>query len=80
MRFTASSAKTCTFRPNSVEALPANGEWHLRNAGAGNLTLTPGSGVTLNAPYSGTLVVPPQGTVTVKRVAADLFDVMGVTA
>lgn len=80
LRFTSGSAKTCTFRPESAHALPSNGEWHVRNAGAGNLTLTPGSGVTLNAPYSGTLVVPPQGTVTVKRVAADVFDVMGVTA
>lgn len=80
LRFTATSAKTCTFRPESTEALPANGEWHIRNVGAGNITLTPGSGVTLNAPYSGTLVVPPAGTVTVKRAAADLFDVMGVTS
>lgn len=79
LRFTSSSAKTCTFRPESTEALPADGEWHVRNAGAGDLTLTPGSGVTLNAPYSGTLVIPPQGTATVKRVAADVFDVMGVT-
>ena len=80
LRFTATSAKTCTFRPESTEALPDNGEWHIRNVGAGDVTLTAGSGVTLNAPYSGTLVVPPQGTVTVKRVAADVFDVMGVTA
>lgn len=80
LRFTATTAKTCTFRPESAEALPDGGEWHIRNVGAGNITLTPGSGVTLNAPYSGTLVVPPAGTVTVKRAAADLFDVMGVTS
>jgi hypothetical protein len=80
LRFTATSAKTCTFRPESTEALPDNGEWHIRNVGAGDITLTAGSGVTLNAPYSGTLAVPPLGTVTVKRVAADVFDVMGVTA
>lgn len=80
IRFTSTSAKTCTFRPDSTEALPSNGEWHIRNAGTNNLTLTPGSGVTLNAPYGGTLVVPIGGTVTVKRVATDTFDVMGVTA
>lgn len=80
LRFTATSAKNCTFRPESTEALPTDGEWHIRNVGAGDLTLIPGSGVTLNAPYSGTLVVPPAGTVTVKRVAVDSFDVMGVTA
>lgn len=80
IRFTSTSAKTCTFRPDSTEPLPANGEWHIRNAGTNNLTLTPGSGVTLNAPYGGTLVVPNGGTVTVKRVTTDVFDVMGVTA
>lgn len=79
IRFTSTSAKTCTFLPNSTEALPANGEWHIRNAAASNLTLTAGSGVTLNAPYNGTLVVPPNGTVTVKRATTDVFDVMGVT-
>lgn len=79
LRFTAVTAKTCTFRPQSTHALPDDGEWHIRNAGAGNLTLTPGAGVTLNEPYGGTLVVPPAGTVTVKRVAADVFDVLGAT-
>lgn len=79
IRFTSSSAKTCTFRPNSTEALPVDGEWHIRNVGASNLTLTPGSGVTLTAPYGGTLIVPPAGTATVKRVASDNFDVFGVT-
>lgn len=79
LRFTSTSAKTCTFRPNSTEALPENGEWHIRNVGANNLTLTPGAGVTLNAPAGGSLSVPPSGTVTVKRVSADVFDVMGVT-
>lgn len=79
LRFTGSGTKTCTFRPEATHALPPNGEWHIRNAGPGNLTLASGSGVTLNAPYSGTLVVPPAGTVTVKRVAADVFDVLGVT-
>lgn len=79
LRFTSTSAKTCTFRPNGTEALPANGEWHVRNVGASNLTLVAGAGVTLTAPYGGTLVVPTGGTVTVKRVALDAFDVFGVT-
>lgn len=79
LRFTSGTAKTCTFRPESSHALPENGQWEIRNAGAGNLTLTPGSGVTLTPPYDGTLVVPPGGTVAVKRAATDSFDVMGVT-
>ncbi|AEF89723.1 hypothetical protein DelCs14_2711 [Delftia sp. Cs1-4] len=80
LRFTSTSAKTCTFPPESVQPLPLNGEWHVRNAAAGNLTLLAGEGVTLNAPYAGTLVIPTGGTVTVKRVGTDIFDVMGVTA
>lgn len=80
LRFTAATPKTCTVRPQSTHALPDNGEWHIRNAGAGSLTLTAGAGVTINAPYAGTLVVPPAGTVTVKRVAVDVFDAVGVTA
>lgn len=80
LRFTAATAKTCTFRPDAAHALPANAQFEIRNAGTGNLTLTPGAGVTLNSPYGGTLVVPPGGTIAVKRAAADVFDVMGVTA
>jgi hypothetical protein len=79
LRFTGTTAKTVTVAPESTAALPTNGEWHLRNVGAGNITLTPGSGVTLNAPAGGTLVVPPGGTVTLKRAAADVFDVLGQT-
>jgi hypothetical protein len=76
---TNAAAKTATFRPDATEALPANGEWHFRNKGAGNLTLVAGAGVTLYPPYGGTLVVPQKGTVTVKRIAINEFDVMGVT-
>lgn len=77
--FTAATAKTVTVRPNATEALPADGEWHIRNRGASNLTLVAGVGVTLNVPTGGNLIVPTGGTVTLKRTAADVFDVMGVT-
>lgn len=77
--FTAATAKTVTVRPNATEALPADGEWHIRNRGASNLTLVAGAGVTLNVPAGGNLIVPTGGTVTLKRTAADVFDVMGVT-
>lgn len=79
MRFTNAGAKTYTVRPDATESLPANGEWHLRNAGAGNLTIVAGSGVTINAPAGGSLVVPDRGTVTLKRVAINVFDLMGYT-
>lgn len=79
LRFTNTSAKTVTVAPNSTEALPSNGEWHIRNVGATDLTLTPGSGVTINVPSGGSLVVPTGGTVTLKRAAADVFDLIGQT-
>lgn len=85
IRMTSGHDKTVTFRPESVHALPTDGEWHVRNAASsgspapGNLTLVAGSGVTLNAPADGTLVLEPGMTVTVKRVAADTFDVFGQT-
>lgn len=76
IRFTATGAKTCTFG-TVVGADP--GEYHIRNAAAsGNLTLQESS-TTLNPPGGGTLVLEPGMTVTVKRVAADEFDVFGQT-
>ena len=80
LRFTATAAKALTVRPDATEPLPANGEWHIRNVGAGDLTLVEGSGVTINPPNEGTLIVPVGGTVTLKLVAADEFDLLGQTA
>lgn len=79
IRLTDDAAKTINVRPNSTEALPANGEWHFRNADTGDATFDEGSGVTVNPPADGTLVVPPGGTVSLKRVATDTFDLIGVT-
>ncbi|TNE87049.1 MAG: hypothetical protein EP324_08225 [Gammaproteobacteria bacterium] len=79
IRLTNAGAKTVTFRPDSTHLMPPNGEWHFRNVGAGNATLTAGAGVTLNAPSGGSLVVAQDMTVTVKWVAADEYDVIGQT-
>lgn len=78
-RFTNSAAKSCTFRPQTDHAISADAEFHIRNANTSNLTLTAGSGVTLNAPAGGTLVLAPRMTVTVKKVATDVYDVLGHT-
>lgn len=75
IRFTSGSAKTATF---GTGVNVVGQEFHIRNVGANNLTLTPLS-TTLNAPAGGTLVVPPGGTVTVKQVASTEFDVFGST-
>lgn len=76
-RWTDASAKTLTVQPEATTAQPANGEWHIRNVGANNLTIVAGSGVTITPPAGGTLVIAPGGTVTLKRVAEDAFDLMG---
>lgn len=79
LRFTSSSAKSLTVQAEATEAMPANGEWHIRNVGANDLTLVEDTSVTINPPNGGTLVVPVGGTVTVKRVAEDEFDLLGQT-
>jgi hypothetical protein len=80
VRFTYSGAKTLTVQDDATEPLPANAEWHIRNASAsGNLTLVEDTSVTINPPVGGTLEIEPGGTVTLKRVATDEFDLMGVT-
>lgn len=75
IRFTNTGAKTATF---GTGLNVVGQEFHIRNAAANNLTLT-ASSTTLNAPAGGTLIVPPNGTVTVKQVASTQFDVFGTT-
>lgn len=79
LRHTNASASTLTIPPQSSVSWAADTEVHVRRASAGNLTLTPGSGVTLNAPSGGTLVMGNNMSVTLKRVAADVWDVIGQT-
>ena len=77
VRFTASGAKTGTF--NVSDGFDEPQEYHITNRGAsGNLTLS-GTGITLNAPKGGTLVLEPGDTATVKFVDVDEADVMGST-
>lgn len=79
LRFTNAAAKTLTVLPNATEALPTDSEYHIRNVGAGDLTLVEDTGVTINPPNGGTLVIPQGGTATLKRVATDEFDLLGQT-
>lgn len=79
IRHTNASASTVTVAPQSSVTWVADTEIHIRRAAAGNLTLTPGSGVTLNAPSGGTLVMTNAMSVTLKRVASDVWDVIGQT-
>jgi hypothetical protein len=79
IRHTNASASTVTVPPQSSVAWVADAEIHIRRAAASNLTLTPGSGVTLNAPSGGTLILTNAMSVTLKRVGPDEWDVIGQT-
>ena len=78
-RFTNASASTCTVPPNSSVAYPIGHVIPIRRAAAANLTLTPGAGVTLNAPSGGTLVMTNNMTAELIKVATDTWDVVGQT-
>ena len=79
IRHTNASASTVTVAPQASVSWASDTDIHIRRAAAGNLTLTPGSGVTLNAPAGGTLVLTDGMSVTLKRVTADEWDVIGQT-
>lgn len=79
IRLTDAGTKIVSIDLEATTALPDNGEWHFRNAGAGAATFDPDVGVTVNAPYGGTLVIEEGMTVTLKRIAADEFDLLGQT-
>ncbi len=76
LRFTNTSAKTLDV---TTATGGSDGEYHVRNAAtAGNLTIT-ATGVTINAPSGGTLVLAPRMTATLKRVETNIFDLFGQT-
>lgn len=75
-RWTATGAKTLTVN-TSVGANA--GEYHIRNcATSGDLTIV-ASGVTINAPKGGTLVLEPGDAGTLKQGAANVLDFLGST-
>lgn len=79
IRFTNAAASTVTVAAQSSVAWVADTEVHIRRAGAGNLNLAAGAGVTLNAPSGGTLIMTDRMSVTLKRVAENEWDVIGQT-
>jgi len=54
-------------------------EVHIRRVGAGNLTLAPAAGVTINSGADGSRVLTAGMTVTLKKVGADEWDLIGQT-
>lgn len=79
VRFTFVGAKTYTVAPQTTVVWDDDVEIHGRNAAATDLTLLPGSGVTINVPFGGTLLIPEGGTFTLKRVAMNEWDLIGQT-
>jgi hypothetical protein len=69
VRFTNAAAKEYVFDDTAGYTLGQ--EFHGRNVGAGDLEITPTTGMTINAPFGGSLVIPQDGTFTVKIVAVD---------
>ena len=78
-RFTFNGAKSVTVRPDSIHSLPSGGSWVFRNSNTGNLTIVADSGVTINVPYSGTLLLEPGMTATLQKIGTDLYDLIGQT-
>lgn len=79
LRFTNAAAKTFNVQDEVDEALPTDGEWHIRNVGVADLTIVEDTAVTVNPPSGGTLVLGQGMTATLKRVAEDEFDLFGQT-
>jgi len=79
LRFTNASPVTLTVPTQASESWTADAEITIRRVGAGALTIAPAPGVTLNAPAGGTLNMTSGMTVTIKRAAADSWDVIGQT-
>lgn len=53
-------------------------EIHVRQAGTGIVTIAEATGVTINPPFGGTLVLAGQGaTITIKYVGSNEWDLMG---
>lgn len=77
-RLTGPGSKQVIIQDEAIEALTANGEWHIRNAQGGDATIVPDVYVTVNLPTSGTLVIPVGATVSLKRVALNELDLIGL--
>lgn len=79
LRFTGAGESTVTIPSQSTQDWSSNTELHIRRSAIGNLTLVAGSGVALNPPSGGSLVMESGMTVTLKRVASNVWDVIGQT-
>lgn len=77
IRVGSAEAVEISIAPDATTVQPANAEWHFR--ALGNVEFVPDEGVTVNAPFGGTLSMQAGMSATLKRVAADEFDLVGQT-
>lgn len=76
LRMNNAAATTVTVPPNSSVAFPLSTPIHIRQIGAGQVTLAAGVGVTLNTPE--TLKLRKQhSTVSIIQVSTNVWDVIG---
>ena len=78
IRFTSASDVTATIPLNSAVAFPIGTIIECINAGDSDLTITKTAGVTLNSVDSNTKLTTQFKAVTLKKVAADVWDVIGL--
>lgn len=79
LRFTSATAKNYTVRDNADIYAEIGSEIHGRNANTEALTIIEDTAVTVNPPAGGTLAIPEGGSFTLKKVATDTWDLIGVT-
>lgn len=75
-RMNNASAITVTVPPNSSVAFPVNTEIEFEQMGAGVVTFSPGSGVTINS-FDGLLTNGQYWVCTIKKVATDEWTLIG---
>jgi hypothetical protein len=77
VRFTSASAVAFTVPPNSSVAYPVGTEITIEQAGAGALTVTAGSGVTINSRGADLVLAGQYAVATLKKVATDTWILTG---
>lgn len=78
VRMNSASASTVTLPPQSSVAWQDNAEIHIEQTGAGAVTITPGSGVTINAP-GGLVIAGRYSVVSLKRTGLNAWTLRGST-
>ena len=77
IRCTNAAATTVTIPPNASVTIPTGAEVIIFQAGAGQVTIAAGAGVTLNSKEGNLKISAQYAAATCKKVATDTWDVIG---